>query len=161
MRVQLEGREHPPGHVELLNILARAVGYRNYQHFRAQACAAMRLSSEPAVPEPVDYRRVERIARHFDPNGRLIRWPGKASHQDECLWPLWAAFPATETFSEREVNAFLNERHLFGDHALLRRALCDANLLVRTPDCHVYRRVERRPSADAVALIRRLRIASA
>lgn len=154
---QLAGRTDPPGHVELLNMLARATGHRNYQHFRAGYLASQRLATPPAVPEPVDHVRVARIARLFDAHGRLMRWPSKASHRDACLWPLWAAIPARKTFHEREVNAILSARHVFGDHVLLRRALCDAGLLDRTPDGSVYLRRERRPPAEALALIRHLK----
>ena len=44
----LAARTEPPGHVEMLNILAQATGARNFQHFRAQAVSASRLN-EPAA----------------------------------------------------------------------------------------------------------------
>ena len=44
-----QGGHTPPGHVELLNMLARAAGYRNFQHFRAQAVARGVLDA-PAEP---------------------------------------------------------------------------------------------------------------
>lgn len=157
LRAQLAGREHAPGHVELLNMLARAAGHRNYQHFRARAAAQGRLGEEPPTAELVDHQRVERTTRHFDAQGRLVRWPARASQQQLCLWALWAAIPAGETFSERQINEFLDERHLFGDHALLRRALYDAGLVFRTADVRIYRRIERRPPPEALALLRHLK----
>lgn len=157
LRSQLEGRDQPPGHVELLNMLARAVGRRNYQHLKAQLAAQARLEAGPAPADAVDHERVERIARHFDRDGRLIRWPAKPSHQQHCLWALWAALPAGQTLTEQDVNAILKNRHLFADHAILRRALCSAGLVARTRDCREYRRIERRPPADAAALIRHVR----
>jgi len=45
------------------------------------------------------------------------------------------------------------ERHGGGDHAILRRSLCDGGLVSRTRDGRVYRRVERRPPPEAAALI--------
>ena len=39
LHTQLSAYGHTPGHVDLLNMLARAVGSRNFQHFRAQAIA--------------------------------------------------------------------------------------------------------------------------
>jgi hypothetical protein len=39
---------------------------------------------------------------------------------------------------------------------LLRRELCDHDLLTRTADGRQYRRVERPPSPEALALIRHL-----
>jgi hypothetical protein len=155
LRGQLTTVDRPPGHVELLNMLARAAGCRNYQHFRAQAAAQDRLAAPPAA-DPVDHLKVEHAARHFDPKGRLIRWPAKAGDQSLCLWALWASIPAGGIFAERQINEILKSRHLFGDHALLRRALYDGDLVSRTADGREYRRIERRPPADAVALIQHL-----
>lgn len=161
LRKQLESFTQPPSHVELLNMLARASGYRNYQHFRAQAASKFRLLSATPAIEHIDHQTVERVARHFDQDGRLLRWPAKVSHQTLCLWSLWSALPSRRIFTEQEINAVLKERHVFGDHAILRRSLCDADLITRTPDCREYRRVERRPPADARALIHRLKAVTA
>ncbi|MFG1479965.1 DUF2087 domain-containing protein [Xanthobacter sp. V4C-4] len=164
LRGQLAACDHLPSHLELLNMLARAGGHRNFQHFRAEAqggradpAVPPRPGPAPVAPEPVDERRVERVARLFDAEGRLSRWPGKASWRKLCLWALWSTVPAGETFGEREVNARLNARHLFADHALLRRALVDEGLMWRTADGRAYRRVEQAPPAEALALIRRVK----
>jgi hypothetical protein len=156
LRGQLTTTDHLPGHVELLNMLARSAGYQNYQHFRAQAAARGRLEVAAPAADPVDHLQVERAARHFDMQGCLIRWPAKASHQRLCLWGIWACIPAGEIFTERQINEILKSRHLFGDHALLRRALYDEDMLFRTADGRVYRRIERRPPAEAVALVQHL-----
>jgi hypothetical protein len=37
--------ERMPGHVELLNLLARSAGFRNFQHFRADAEVRQRPSA--------------------------------------------------------------------------------------------------------------------
>ncbi|MBT3070858.1 DUF2087 domain-containing protein [Rhodomicrobium sp. Az07] len=153
---ELESDSEKPGHVQLLNMLARGAGFRNFQHFRAQQEAEAKLERGPAAPEPVDFVRVERVARYFDAAGRFARWPSKASHRDLCLWVMWSRVPAAQVMNERAVNALLNANHLFGDHALLRREMVDTGLLTRTSDCREYRRVEKRPPADAVALIRHL-----
>ncbi|MBJ7534154.1 DUF2087 domain-containing protein [Rhodomicrobium vannielii ATCC 17100] len=151
---ELETTPEKPGHVQLLNMLARGAGFRNFQHFRAQQEAEAKLERTPPAPEPVDFVRVERLARYFDAAGRFIRWPSKASHRDLCLWVMWSRWPAGLVLHEREVNDLLNANHLFGDHALLRREMVDTGLVTRTPDCREYRRVEKKPPADAVALIR-------
>ncbi|GAB7079407.1 DUF2087 domain-containing protein [Megalodesulfovibrio paquesii] len=151
--------EHAPSHLQLLNMLVRSAGYKNFQHFRAQQEARGWLEqppSPPPSPAPVDHLQVARVARHFDAQGRLTRWPGKASHQQLCLWALWAALPAGQPMSEAQLNAVLLSLHCFGDHALLRRLLFDSHLVTRTPDCRVYRRLERRPPPEALALIRHL-----
>lgn len=147
-----------PGHVELLNMLARAGGYRNFQHFRAQLSAEARLARAPALPQPalVDLKRVEHAAKHFDAAGRLVRWPSKDSRRQLCLWVMWSRMPAGQTFTEAGINALLRAEHLFDDPALLRRAMFDTGLIWRTPDGRSYRRIEQRPPEEALALIRHL-----
>jgi len=154
---QLAKCERLPGHVELLNMLARATGWRNFQHFRAQNAARERLDNPPPpAPAPVDYARVQRVLRHFDADGQLLRWPGKFSEREPCLWVLWSKLPARQTFNEAEISRLLQAHHRFGDHALLRRELCDRGLVTRTADGRVYQRIERQPPAEALALIRYL-----
>ena len=153
---ELEECDRKPGHVQLLNMLTRSAGYKNFQHFRAQFDAQDRLEREPPAPEPVDHVRVERVARHFDVTGSLVRWPAKAGERVLCLWHFWSKIPASVVHAEKQINKILNEHHGFGDHALLRRELYDNQLVTRTPDGREYRRLERRPPVDAVALIRHL-----
>src|SRR5262245_60212486 len=153
---ELAACTHKPGHVQLLNMLTRAIGYQNFQHFRAQFAARSRLEREAVAADPVDYLRVERVAGHFDAQARMVRWPSKPSHQVLCLWVLWSRIPSGRVFSEAQINEILRANHLFGDHALLRRDLFGNKLVARTVDCREYQRIERRPPAEAVALIRHL-----
>lgn len=159
VRAQLLERTSPPGHVELLNILARATGHRNYQHFRARAVGT--AADDRGTPAPqvdaVDLKRVQRAARHFDEYGRLLRWPARHSLQQLCLWGLWAGFPPRCSLAEAQVKTLLNRQHAFADDALLRRALCDHGLVFRTADGREYRRIERRPPTEATALLRHLK----
>jgi hypothetical protein len=152
---ELRGLETPPGHVQLLNILARAAGHRNYQAMKAQHDAGERLTAPAPPAEAVDNLMVERTARFFDEAGRLASWPSKVSQQRLCLWVLWSRLPAETDLTERQVSERLKAEHLFGDHALLRRDMVDMGLLTRTRDGSVYRRSERPPPAEALALIRR------
>jgi len=158
---QLADCGRTPGHVELLNMLARSSGHRNFQHLRASALQAgqsqaTQPSPQAAPPEPVNPLRLTRLARLFDSEGRLSRWPGKRGLEASCLWVVWARIPARQTFSETQLNDILNALHSFGDHALLRRGLCDCGLMTRTPDGREYRRVEAKPTAEALALLERL-----
>ena len=147
-----------PSHVELLNVLARASGHGNFQAMRAQWAARERMENPPpaAAEAPVDYVKVERLARYFDIAGRLVRWPAKHSERMTCLWVLWSRFEARAVLSGAEVGRVLEAWHLFGDRALLRRELCDQGMMKRTADGREYRRIERAPPAEAVALIRHL-----
>jgi hypothetical protein len=163
LRRELDARETLPGsaspsHVELLNIIARGAGFRNFQHLKASQSAAVRLETQPvaAAPEPVDHKRVEQVVRCFDADGVMARWPKKTSQQKLALWWCWAALPARRDLAEREVNEILKRMNGFGDHVLIRRELIDWGMMSRSLDCKVYRRIETRPPADATALIRHL-----
>jgi hypothetical protein len=158
LRSRLLEQETTPGHVEILNLLARSAGCRNFQHFRANAQAQNQLDTPNPSADVVDFVRVRALARHFDGRGRLIRWPSKRSLQLLCLWVLWAAISPRQAYGECEITQRLAQCHLFGDAALLRRELCDQGLVQRAPDCREYRRVECRPPAEAQALIRHLRV---
>lgn len=159
---ELSSTEGKPGHVQLLNMLARAVGFRNFQHFRAQQSAQARLDAPPPEPAaPVDLRLVADAARHYDAAGALTRWPAKESRRLLALWVLWSRLPAGETFNEAQMNERLRALHLFDDPALLRRGMVDLGLVWRTRDGRAYGRVEQRPPAEALALIRHLGRAAA
>ncbi len=79
---KLDVRSEAPGHVEILNILSRAAGFRNYQHLKASRAAETRLSAAPEPQGQVDFRRVEAAARCFDADDVLLRWPGKTNLQE-------------------------------------------------------------------------------
>ncbi len=151
---QIAGADSPPGHLALMNMLARAAGFRNFQHFRASALAAAKLEAPPG-PE-ADHKRVEQVLRHFDAGGRLASWPAKTWMQHLALWGLWSHLPAGRKMTEREISAWLNDRHLFDDAAILRRTLAELRLVTRTDDGREYLRTERQPGPDERALIRQL-----
>ncbi len=141
----------PPGHVELLNLLARAAGHRNVQSLRAaitQPLPRLRHADVPEVPPPLT-DKARRALQLYDAQGRLVRWPTKFSVQCLVLWPLWMQFDARRSYREPEVNAILNAWHHFGDHAILRRELINHRLMSRKPDCSDYRRLPARPDTEA------------
>ncbi|MCW3835519.1 DUF2087 domain-containing protein [Sphingomonas canadensis] len=159
LRAQMAAREAPPGHVEMLNILARAAGHRNFQHLRAQANARDALE-RPAPPAavPLDHVLVQRAARYFDADGKLAQWPARTGLQHLCVWALWAQVPPGEVFSERQISLLLNTLHNFGDAAILRRVLSENGLMTRTRDGRIYCRREQAPPPEAAALIRYLEL---
>ncbi|QIB33050.1 DUF2087 domain-containing protein [Ancylobacter pratisalsi] len=156
---QITALDRAPGHVEILNMLARGAGFRNFQHLRADSQARLRLeSAAPPPPAPTaDHTRCARTLRVFDTEGQLVRWPKKRNQQELCLWVLWSRLPARETFAERRMNDELNRLHLFGDHALLRRELVEFGLFRRTPDGREYSRVERAPPPELAVMLTGLR----
>jgi hypothetical protein len=149
--------ERTPSHLQLLNMLARSSGYRNFQHLRAQRETLARLAAPKPAAAPVDANRLRRLARLFDDAGRLLRWPSRRGLEPSCLWVVWSRVPARRVFTERELNDVLAGVHVFGDCALLRRGLCDCGLMTRTPDGREYRRLEAQPTAEALALLELLR----
>lgn len=152
-----------PGHVEMLNLLARAAGHRNLQALKAAARSA--AAPRPGVmphrwhgpKDPALSPAADRTLRLFDTEGRLTRWPHKRAEQVLALWCLWLGFDGKRRYSEREVNEILNHRHGFGDHCLLRRELVEADLLARTPGGEQYRKLAARPDEETAALLRALR----
>jgi len=156
LRAQLLERTTAPGHVEILNMLARAIGRRNFQQLRAEAAQAGAVAvpgPAASAPAPVDARTLDRVSRCFGRDGRLLRWPARRGDQVLALWGLWSKLPGRIELTEQEISQRLRALNDFGDHALLRRELCEAGLFQRTPDCRSYRRIERPPTAEAAALI--------
>jgi hypothetical protein len=158
LREQLQKLERLPSHVELLNMLARAAGFRNFQHFRADSMDA-RASRPPSVAKDVRLAispAVEKAARYFDSQGRLTQWPSKESQAKLCLWVIWSQVPSGQRFTEREISDLLKDLNAFDDHALLRRALVDYELVVRTPTGSAYRRIKQPPPPELAPLLERL-----
>jgi hypothetical protein len=166
-----------PGHVEMMNLLARGAGKRNLQALQADAEAAAAATSAPAAADPwfdapaVDAAppapapaapaelpaRVRKALAHFDAAGRLERWPLKFSVQRLALWVLWTRFDGRRVYTEAEVNRVLKAWHLYGDHATLRRELINHRLMTRADDCSAYRKLAVRPDDEALALLQALR----
>lgn len=136
-----------PSHVEMLNRVAQAAGYKNFQHLRATN-----------APEPqVNQRLLDRALRNFDDKGRFSNWPGKTSMQNLCLWAVWAVLPSRTVWGEREISDLLNELTTLEDAAQVRRSLVEMRLVTRTKDGSRYQRVEQPVPVDARALISQLR----
>lgn len=153
----LKGRAataEPPGHVELLNLIARAAGHRNFQALRAASVLpAAPLAAEDRPPPAPLSETARKALLQFDSRGRLQRWPTKFSVQRLAMWVLWTLFDGRRVYSEREVNAILKAAHTFGDHATLRRELVNHRLLARKSDCSEYRKLPARADAETRALL--------
>lgn len=155
----LAERAAPPGHVELLNLLARAAGHRNYQSLRAAAPRAR--SPAPKLARSADDRpnpapltpAARKALMQFDARGRLVRWPHKLSVQRLAMWVLWTHFDGRRVYTEREVNEVLKRWHTWGDHVTLRRELINHRLLTRKPDGSEYRKLRPRADEEVCALL--------
>lgn len=148
LRKSLDDQPATPGQAAMLALIAKAAGYRNHQHLKAE------------TPAQLDELALKRAMRVFDANGKMARWPKQTKVQGLCLWPFWARLPAHRDLSEKEVNAVLQDGLAFNDHVLLRRSLIDHKLAERTIDGRVYRRIEQKPTPEALALFQRLKARS-
>lgn len=165
----------PPGHVQLLNMLARAAGHRNVQALKAHAAAertearrqalapeaspppvAPTAVAEPAAALPLSANAAKALTQ-FDDWGRLTRWPHKFSVQRLAMWALWTRFDSGRQYTEREVNEILKAWAVYGDHVTPRRELVEMGLLGRKSDCSAYWKEPARPSDEARALLQALR----
>lgn len=152
----------PPSHLQFLNQIARAAGYRNLQALQAgapQVVPAMAPGVSPSETAPMDAapaplsEAARRALLQFDTAGRLQRWPAKYSVQRLILWPLWARFEPRRRYTEAEVNTVLKAANTFGDHVTLRRELVNHRLLARESDCSAYWKLPARPDDEARALM--------
>ena len=157
----------PPSHVELLNLLARAAGMRNFATLKKVVPAAppseevqpTRMTSENN--ESVDTvnlasmsATVRKALIQFDDTGRLVRLPNKLSVQQMTMWALWTKFAANRKYTEKEVNAIVNGFHTFGDQATLRRELVNMKLLGRKSDCSEYWKEPHHPNDEVQDFLR-------
>ncbi|NWJ22846.1 DUF2087 domain-containing protein [Rhizobium sp. RM] len=155
VREQINRLGHQPSHVEMLNLLSRAAGFRNVQHLRATRSNPVE-GLAPVIgmlPAPNE-SRVLKSSRLFDRDGRLVQWPARRSQQELCLWYLWSKIPAGQRFTEKQFSNLLNELHLFGDAAMLRRDMFGLGLVRRNRDGSDYQRIEQKPPPELPLLLR-------
>ena len=167
-----------PGHVEMMNLLARGAGHRNLQALQAatplrrpadalppvatadawfDAAEIVDAPLAPAPAAPALTAHVRKALEHFDPAGRLERWPQKLSIQRLAMWVLWTRFDARRVYTEAEVNRILKGWHLYGDHVTLRRELINHRLMARKSDCSEYRKLALEPDDEVRSLLQALR----
>ena len=145
LRNSLKQRDTLPGHATMLGLVAKAAGYDNFQHLKAD-----QPSVKPA--RGTTSKAMERALRIWS-DGIMTRWPKQISVQQLSCWVMWADVPSKTDLTEKQVNAILNARHSFKDPAILRRSMVEHRLIWRTNDGSVYRRIEQAPPAEAAALI--------
>jgi hypothetical protein len=162
-----------PGHVEMMNLLARGAGHRNLQVLQAATPPAAAevapidawfdapvIVEDAPVPVPAPAplsAHAKKALEHFDAAGRLERRPLKLSVQTLAMWVLWTRFDARRVYTEAEVNHILKGWHLYGDHVTLRRELIDHRLMTRKSDCSEYRKLPLEPDDEVRALLQALR----
>ncbi len=136
-----------PSHAQMQGLVAKAAGYRNYQHLRARN----------APKAPADRKQVERALRCFDAQGLFEAWPARTAVQYLCVQAIWAHLPPRETLNERQISACIDEHCVLRDAARIRRTLVELKLLERNKDGSVYQRLEQPVPPEAEALIAALK----
>ena len=71
-------------------------------------------------------------------DGKVRRWPKKNHEKQFVLEYLQSKFARETRIPEKQVNAIIQEWHLFEDHALLRREMFERGLMNRTRDGREY-----------------------
>ncbi len=143
-------------HLSLMNMLARAAGFRNFQHMRAAHKTGQKMA-DGAESAQIDHGLVARCLQHIDAQGVMRNWPSRQKVRNVCVWLFWAQLPKGVVMSEKLVNSILNQHHVFGDAALLRRMMVGLGMVTRNRDGSDYQRVEQKPPAEALELIRQAR----
>lgn len=174
LRAQLQTRfdekQSLPGHVELLNMLSRAAGFRNFQTLKSRPAittnadtdatskdAKPNHSSVPSSSSSTLTDTARKAMGQFDAQGRLVRLPVKFTVQRMVMWALWLHLPAKRVMREREVNEVLKAWNTFGDHVSPRREMIEMGLMSRKPDGSEYRKEPQRPSAEVAAFLKAYR----
>jgi hypothetical protein len=97
-----------------------------------------------------DSNDLDRIKQFMDADGRLIGWPRKLAFKRIAAGCLAAKFTPGRDYTEREVNALLEDWHTFNDPVTLRRFLIDLGYLDRTTDGARYWLVSLTGTGDIV-----------
>jgi hypothetical protein len=86
----------------------------------------------------VEAEEMSKYAPLLDQEGRIKRWPKKATEKQFVLEYLKSKFSSGRRYTEKEINSIIIEWHAFADYALLRRELYDRYLINRTNDGREY-----------------------
>lgn len=90
----------------------------------------------------------ELLKNFLDGNGRLTAYPAKRKMKLCALVYLGEKFEKGRVYTEKEVNALLNEWHTFSDPATLRRELYNHRFLDRDSYGKEYRAEEVMPTIE-------------
>ena len=93
------------------------------------------------------------ILKNFlDEDMRLKAFPARRKMKIYTLVYFAGKFETGREYSEKEVNALLNEWHTFSDPATIRREMFDYGFLDRSRDGRVYKMSENQPTLTRLGL---------
>ncbi len=78
------------------------------------------------------------IAMFLDDGGRITQLPARGEAKRAVLAYLATKFSCDRDYTQKEVNAIIDNWHTFGDYFLLRRELIDYQFLYRERDGSRY-----------------------
>lgn len=78
------------------------------------------------------------LKNFLDPQGKLAAVPSSKGKKTLVFQCIARELPLDRKFTEKEINAFLNDKHSFSDCATLRRELVVRGLLARSKDGSAY-----------------------
>lgn len=81
---------------------------------------------------------ISELSKYLDDEGRLKLFPAKQKYKILSLMYLSTKFEPGITYTEKEVNAIIENYHTFQDKWLLRRELIDRGFLERLTDGSKY-----------------------
>ena len=87
--------------------------------------------------EKIDELRMQ-LKNFMDKDFKITSYPAKYSLKEKVIDYIFYLMPCEGQYTEKEINALINELHTFGDPALLRRELVEHGYLKRTPDGSKY-----------------------
>ncbi|MEA4919781.1 MAG: DUF2087 domain-containing protein [Clostridiaceae bacterium] len=93
------------------------------------------------------------LNRFLDADGKITAWASKQEARLEILKYISAKFQSGRFYSEKEVNAIIEQWHTFDDYFLIRRGLIDSRLLSRTNSGSRYWVEERESSRSIIELL--------
>jgi len=92
------------------------------------------------------------LSNYLDDQGRLKLFPAKKKYKIISLMYLSTKFEPDITYTEKEVNAIIENYHSFQDKWLLRRELIDKGFLERLTDGSKYWMKEVQPTLSDFGL---------
>lgn len=84
---------------------------------------------------------MSKFKNFLDDQGRVTTWPSKKSLKIEVIKYMASHFETDKIYTEKEVNAIIDQWHTFGDYFMLRRGMIEFKLLARTRDGAEYWKV--------------------
>ena len=88
------------------------------------------------------------LKNFLDEQGRVTKWPAKFKVKVEVIKYISGKFELNRVYTEKEVNAIINEWHTYGDYFMLRRGLITSNEFTRKRDGSEYRKVKHPETSD-------------